>query len=374
MLRFSRSSKTLQTRMSRVCGETSSRSITPRSKLAITAGFVIAAATVLVLGPQAGAVFAESDDAASFWRAEQTRKTASRLANREPVPPRQQAVAQHRQPASAQRQQASPQAHGNAPRWTQTQQAPQQGFPRQMTAYAPLQQHPARGPADNAPFWFFMQPGGPVATLGQPHAAPHQAARQAPRKPTRQAANFSERPRAATNRLVCVRLCDGFFFPAPLGMSASDAGCAAACPNAPTRLYSMRSDRIVDAVSARDGAPYMNLPVALRYTQAREQTCSCGAADPRSAIMADTSLRNGDRYMTEDGFLIYRRGGERSKISRRDFTPLAQTHGLPRSERNLLLAMERVSIARPSERMATVEPGSSNLVALGPPARPLALR
>ncbi|MBX9758149.1 MAG: DUF2865 domain-containing protein [Beijerinckiaceae bacterium] len=369
MLRFSRSSTTLEARISRVCGQTPSRSITPRSKLALTAGFVIAAVAVLVLGPHAGTVFAESDDSASFWRAEQSRKTASKQNREAAAPQRQQAVAQHRQPASAQR---PPQQQ--APRWGHTQQAQQQAFPRHMTAYAPVQQYPQRGAADNAPFWFFTQPGGPAATLGQPHAAPHHAARPAPRKPTRQAANFSERPRAATNRLVCVRLCDGFFFPAPLGMSANDAGCAAVCPNAPTRLYSMRSDRIVDAVAARDGAPYMNLPVALRYTQAREQTCSCGAADPRSAIMADRSLRSGDRYMTADGFLIYRRGGERSNISRRDFTPLAQTPGLPRSERNLLTAMERVSVARPSERMASVEPGSSNLVALGPPPRPLALR
>ena len=135
----------------------------------------------------------------------------------------------------------------------------------------------------------------------------------------------------------------------------------------------MRSDRIVDAVAMRDGAPYTNLPVALRYTRTRDQTCSCGAPDPRAAIMADASLRSGDRFMTDAGFLIYRRG-EGGKISRRDFTSLAETRNLPRAERNLLMAMERVSVPRPSERMAAAEPNTVSHVALGPPPRPLALR
>ncbi len=371
MLRLSRSSKSLQERVSRVSGQTSSRSITPRSKLALTAGFVIAAAAVMVLGPHAGTVFAESDDSASFWRAEQSRKNAGRQAAAAQRQPAQQQQQQYRQPAAQQQRQVAYQQQRRA---AQPQQVHAAAPPRHMTAYAPVHIPASRTNADN-PFWFFTQPGGPPAMLGQPHAVDHQprraAAPQAPR--VRHTNNFSERPRQSTSGMVCVRLCDGFFFPAPAGFGASDAGCAAVCPSAPTRLYSMRSDRIIDAVAMRDGAPYTNLPVALRYTRTRDQTCSCGAPDPRAAIMADSSLRSGDRFMSDAGFLIYQRGGGR-KISPRDFTSLAQTRGLPRSERNLLMAMERVSVGRWPERMATVEPHSVSHVALGPPPRPLTLR
>jgi hypothetical protein len=90
-------------------------------------------------------------------------------------------------------------------------------------------------------------------------------------------------------------------------------------------------------------------------------------------IMADASLRTGDRFMTENGFLIYRRA-ESGRISPRDFTTLTKTRNLPRAERNLLMAMEKVSLPRPSERLAAASNNSPTHVALGPPPRPLSLR
>jgi hypothetical protein len=137
-----------------------------------------------------------------------------------------------------------------------------------------------------SPFSFFTQPGGPSVSVSDPAQHPQPAPRPAA---TKIAKSVGE-PRQASSKHVCVRLCDGFFFPAPTGVSASDASCATACPSAPTRLYSMRSDRITDAVAVRTGAPYTKLPVALQYTRTREQTCSCGSTDPRVAIMSDASL------------------------------------------------------------------------------------
>ena len=63
---------------------------------------------------------------------------------------------------------------------------------------------------------------------------------------------------------VCVRLCDGFYFPSVVS-SGGDEACASQCPDAPTAFYSMPagSDKIDDAVSLT-GAPYSALPVANR--------------------------------------------------------------------------------------------------------------
>lgn len=325
MLRFPRN-RVFDERVSRVSGQTPSSSVlTPRSKLALTAGFLVAAVGAFLIGPQIGSVLAESDDHASFWRAEAARKAAARQPAAAP------------KPAAQKREQ----------------------LPRQASAYAPVQARPAPR-SELSPFSFFTQPGGPVVSMNapaQPQAAPRAQVAHGPKS--------VGAPRQASSKLVCVRLCDGFFFPAPAGAMASDASCASACPSAPARLYSMRSDRITDAVSVRTGAPYTKLPVALQYTRVREQTCSCGSPDPRIAIMNDASLRRGDRFMTDAGFMIYQ-GGDRSKITSRDFTSLPKTPGLSKQERNLLVAMERVSVPRAATRLAQATPAS--VVSLGPPA------
>lgn len=341
MFRFPRS-RVFEERISRARGEApATGTLTPRSKLALTAGFIVAAVGAVMIGPQITSVWANDDDHASFWRAEAARKSAARQAN---IPPQPRPVAA----AQARREQLPPRASAYAP--VQRQQMPVQ-----------MQPHMQQSAVPQAPFWFFNQPGGPAASMqqGVQEPAPQRAK-------VAKAQRSVDAPRQASSRHVCVRLCDGFFFPTPLGVAANDAGCASACPGAPTRLYSMRSDRITDAVSVRDGSSYARLPVALHYTRVREQTCSCGATDPRTAIMTDASLRRGDRFMTEDGFKIYQ-GGNRSKISSRDFAPVREAAGISRQERNLLLAMERVSLPRPSERLATA-PAAGTVVSLGPPS------
>ena len=72
---------------------------------------------------------------------------------------------------------------------------------------------------------------------------------------------------------VCVRLCDGFFFPTASTIGG-DAACAAQCPDAPTALYTMPTEHIEDAVSST-GRLYTQLPVAKRYQTSFESTCTC---------------------------------------------------------------------------------------------------
>jgi hypothetical protein len=87
-------------------------------------------------------------------------------------------------------------------------------------------------------------------------------------------------PRGA-GRLVCVRACDGYFFPLHNlprnGRSGPDAMCRALCPAAETAAYRIPGGLdgdIADAVSLR-GRPYARLANAFKYQKAVDQSCSC---------------------------------------------------------------------------------------------------
>jgi hypothetical protein len=85
-------------------------------------------------------------------------------------------------------------------------------------------------------------------------------------------------------RSVCVRLCDGFYFPISYvtygSRLAQDAAqCQANCA-APAELYVYRNpgQDIEQAVSL-NGSAYMDLPVALRYRKEYVKGCSCKQAE-----------------------------------------------------------------------------------------------
>ena len=144
-------------------------------------------------------------------------------------------------------------------------------------------------------------------------------------------------------RAVCVKLCDGGFFPmSPGGDDA--AACASQCPDAPTAVYYRPpgSDRIEDAVSST-GAPYSALPVALRYQSVSDNTCVCHRRySPVSAsLLNDPTLRRGDAVVTEAGVLVFQ-GAQGAQHGRRDFTALASAR-LPSAQKAQLLALERVN-------------------------------
>jgi len=86
--------------------------------------------------------------------------------------------------------------------------------------------------------------------------------------------------RASSGRPVCVRLCDGYFFPlANTGGSqnAAQQMCQAQCPATPTRLFFISGDRELQRAVGADGTPYTSLPNAFRYRTTYDETCSCRA-------------------------------------------------------------------------------------------------
>ncbi len=89
-----------------------------------------------------------------------------------------------------------------------------------------------------------------------------------------------ERPGRALGgrRLVCVRTCDGSFFPLnnPTdGREGADAMCQALCPNVETAAYYMPQDGDIENAISTSGRPYVQLPNASKFKRAVDTSCSC---------------------------------------------------------------------------------------------------
>jgi Protein of unknown function (DUF2865) len=91
-------------------------------------------------------------------------------------------------------------------------------------------------------------------------------------------------PQAGTYRTVCVRSCDGAYFPisfatVPARFPDDEKTCKALCPAAEATLFTHRNpgEDINQAVSL-NGQPYSSSPNAFRYRQEFNPTCSCKAA------------------------------------------------------------------------------------------------
>jgi hypothetical protein len=91
-------------------------------------------------------------------------------------------------------------------------------------------------------------------------------------------------PQSGTYRTVCVRSCDGAYFPisfatVPGRFPDDEKTCKALCPAAEANLFSYRNpgEDINQAVST-NGQPYSSSPNAFRYRQEFNPSCSCKAA------------------------------------------------------------------------------------------------
>lgn len=81
-------------------------------------------------------------------------------------------------------------------------------------------------------------------------------------------------------KAVCVRTCDGGFFPVSYGANRGNTAnleelCHALCPNAETQLFTYSPSRDIDSAVSSTGQPYMSLPNALKYRTKFDPTCTC---------------------------------------------------------------------------------------------------
>ena len=134
--------------------------------------------------------------------------------------------------------------------------------------------------------------GGGGGNTAQPGADPNSPA---------QGSNF---------RTICVRTCDGFFFPISYAASPAKFGddervCQRMCPAAEVALYSYRNpgEDVSQAVST-GGRPYSELANAFRYRQEYNPTCSCRREGESWADalkqLDDRTIERGDVVVTEE--------------------------------------------------------------------------
>lgn len=114
-------------------------------------------------------------------------------------------------------------------------------------------------------------------------------------------------PASSTFRTVCVRSCDGFFFPisfatVPSRFADDERACKKLCPAAEALLYTYRNpgEDMGSAVSI-SGQPYSQLPNAFRYRQEFNPSCSCKAP---GQSWADALKNTDDRSTVEQGDIL----------------------------------------------------------------------
>jgi hypothetical protein len=120
-------------------------------------------------------------------------------------------------------------------------------------------------------------------------------------------------PQSGTYRTVCVRTCDGGYFPIsfatyPARFPDDEKTCKALCPAAEATLFTYRNpgEDINQAVSI-NGQPYSASPNAFRYRQEFNPSCSCKAAGQtwsdalKSIDDKAAAEQQGDIIVTEEG-------------------------------------------------------------------------
>ena len=104
-------------------------------------------------------------------------------------------------------------------------------------------------------------------------------------------------------RTICVRSCDGYYFPISNNASQRrltlDADlCHASCPNAETALFLVPIGQDAEVAVSVDGhTPYPNLPNAFKYRRGVDSTCSCR----RQGQNWSETLAEAERILVQNG-------------------------------------------------------------------------
>jgi hypothetical protein len=109
-------------------------------------------------------------------------------------------------------------------------------------------------------------------------------------------------------RTVCVRTCDGYYFPVSYATSSArfaqdEKTCQRMCPAAEVMLFSYRtSGEDITQATSISGQPYTALPNALKYRTEFNPSCSCKRAGQSwaDALGADEAVQPGDVVVTEE--------------------------------------------------------------------------
>ena len=96
---------------------------------------------------------------------------------------------------------------------------------------------------------------------------------------------------AGSYRTLCVRTCDGYYFPIshasnPSDFARDEKNCNTMCPGTEVKLFAHRvPDQESEAMVGLDGTPYTSMPNAFKYRDAsftRPEGCGCGRTANRN--------------------------------------------------------------------------------------------
>jgi Protein of unknown function (DUF2865) len=118
----------------------------------------------------------------------------------------------------------------------------------------------------------------------------------------------SDLPQTGTYRTLCVRTCDGFYYPisfstVPSRFPDDERTCQRTCPNAEVVLFTHRNpgEDVNQAVSI-SGRAYRDLPNAFHYRQAVDPACTCRRPGQSwaEALGRDVTVERGDIVVTDE--------------------------------------------------------------------------
>ena len=115
----------------------------------------------------------------------------------------------------------------------------------------------------------------------------------------------------STFRTVCVRTCDGYYFPISFSTTQDhfrddELKCQKMCPAAEVALYSHRNPgEDMQQATSLSGKLYSELPNAFKYRTSVDNACSCRRpgeswADAMKNVESRATLEQGDILVTED--------------------------------------------------------------------------
>jgi hypothetical protein len=115
-------------------------------------------------------------------------------------------------------------------------------------------------------------------------------------------------PQTGTYRTLCVRTCDGYYYPISFSTVQSrfpedERTCQRTCPNAEVMLFTHRNpgEDVNQAVSI-SGRSYRDLPNAFHYRQAVDPACTCRRPGQSwaDALGRDVTVERGDIVVTDE--------------------------------------------------------------------------
>ena len=109
----------------------------------------------------------------------------------------------------------------------------------------------------------------------------------------------------AGSKAVCVRACDGAFFPVSYSASGGrldglEDMCHALCPNADVSLYTYPASGEIEQAVSISGARYVDSPNALLYRKTFDSSCSCRRRGQSWAdALANAEVKLGREFKTD---------------------------------------------------------------------------